>query len=46
MLRAERLAPEKVRNNVFVREAVSNLLATAQRDAGGGSCVGLPGGWG
>ncbi|WP_020666946.1 helix-turn-helix domain-containing protein [Amycolatopsis nigrescens] len=35
LLKAEKLAPEKVRNNVFAREAVTDLLGWARRDAGG-----------
>jgi transcriptional regulator with XRE-family HTH domain len=41
LLRAERLAPEKVRTNVFVREAVSNLITAARRDAGDRDLRGL-----
>ena len=35
LLRAEELAPQQVRNNVFVRETVADLLGSARRDAGG-----------
>jgi hypothetical protein len=41
LLRAESLAPQKVRSNVFVREAVTNMLAAARRDAGGRELRGL-----
>ncbi|MBB4686149.1 helix-turn-helix domain-containing protein [Amycolatopsis jiangsuensis] len=41
LLRAEALAPEQVRGNIFVREAVSSVLATARRDAGGRELRGL-----
>jgi hypothetical protein len=41
MVKAEHIAPQLVRNNVFVREAVANLLATARRDAGGRELRGL-----
>jgi len=41
LLRAEKLAPLKVRTNVFVREAVTHLLAGARRDAGGRELRGL-----
>lgn len=41
LLKAENLAPQQVRNNVFVREAVGDLLATARRDAGGRELRGL-----
>ena len=35
LARAEKIAPQLIRNNPFVREAVSGLLVKAQRDAGG-----------
>jgi transcriptional regulator with XRE-family HTH domain len=35
LLKAEKLAPEQVHRNVFVREAVSEALASARREAGG-----------
>ncbi|MGH3770616.1 MAG: helix-turn-helix domain-containing protein [Pseudonocardiaceae bacterium] len=41
LLRAERLAPQRVRNDLFVREAVANLLRQARRDAGGRELRGL-----
>ncbi|HEX4702993.1 MAG TPA: transcriptional regulator, partial [Pseudonocardiaceae bacterium] len=41
LLRAEKLAPQQVRNNVFVRETVADLLGTARRDAGGRELRGL-----
>jgi transcriptional regulator with XRE-family HTH domain len=41
LLRAEALAPQKVHSNVFVREAVTNLLSAAQRQAGGRDLRGL-----
>jgi hypothetical protein len=41
LVTAERIAPHWVRNNVFVREAVSDLLRRAQRDAGGRELRGL-----
>ncbi|HEX8866584.1 MAG TPA: helix-turn-helix transcriptional regulator [Lentzea sp.] len=41
LLEAEKLAPQKVRNNVFVRESVAGLLAQARREAGGRDLRGL-----
>ncbi|MGH3769879.1 MAG: helix-turn-helix domain-containing protein [Pseudonocardiaceae bacterium] len=41
LLRAERLAPQLVRNDLFVREAVADLLRRARRDAGGRELRGL-----
>lgn len=41
LVTAERIAPQRVRNNVFVREVVANLLRRAQRDAGGRELRGL-----
>jgi transcriptional regulator with XRE-family HTH domain len=41
LLKAERMAPQKVRNNVFVREAVADLIGSARRDAGGRELRGL-----
>src|SRR5882724_351667 len=38
---AEQIAPQLVRNNVFVREAVSDLVQRARRDAGGRDLRGL-----
>ncbi|MFF0149502.1 helix-turn-helix protein [Amycolatopsis sulphurea] len=41
ILKAEALTPQQVRNNVFVREVVSDQLRRAQRDAGGRELRGL-----
>ncbi|GDY29853.1 helix-turn-helix domain-containing protein [Gandjariella thermophila] len=41
LLQAEKLAPQQLRNNPFVREAVTNLLSAARRDAGGRELRGL-----
>jgi transcriptional regulator with XRE-family HTH domain len=41
LLHAEKLAPQKVRNNLFVREAVGDALRTARREAGGRDLRGL-----
>ncbi|HEX7660480.1 MAG TPA: helix-turn-helix transcriptional regulator [Pseudonocardiaceae bacterium] len=41
LLRAESLAPQQVRNHLFLREAVAGLLAAARRDAGGRELRGL-----
>lgn len=41
LLRAERLAPQRIRNDVFVREAVSGQLRAARRKAGGRDLRGL-----
>ncbi|WP_459706405.1 helix-turn-helix domain-containing protein [Actinophytocola sp. KF-1] len=41
LLRAEELAPQQVRNNVFAREAVTALLSTARGHAGGPDLRGL-----
>jgi transcriptional regulator with XRE-family HTH domain len=41
LLHAEKLSPQQVHNNVFVREAVISLLTTARRDAGGRELRGL-----
>ncbi|MGH3568549.1 MAG: helix-turn-helix domain-containing protein [Pseudonocardia sp.] len=41
LLRAERLAPQRVRNDVFVRETVTHLLPRARRDAAGRELRGL-----
>jgi transcriptional regulator with XRE-family HTH domain len=35
LVTAERIAPQHVRTNVFVREAISDLLRRARREAGG-----------
>lgn len=39
--RAERLAPQLICSNPFVRETVANLLRQARRDAGGRELRGL-----
>jgi transcriptional regulator with XRE-family HTH domain len=41
LLQAEKLAPQKVRNNVFAREAVSSVLAATRREAGSRDLRGL-----
>lgn len=41
LITAEKIAPQRVRNNVFVREAVADLLRQARRDAGGAELRGL-----
>jgi transcriptional regulator with XRE-family HTH domain len=41
LLKAEKLAPQRVRSDVFVRETVADLLRQARRDAGGGELRGL-----
>ncbi|MGH3770972.1 MAG: helix-turn-helix domain-containing protein [Pseudonocardiaceae bacterium] len=41
LLRAERLAPQLVRNDLFIREAVGDLLRQSRRDAGGRELRGL-----
>jgi hypothetical protein len=41
LVTAESIAPQRMRNNVFVREAVADLLRRAQRDAGGRELRGL-----
>ena len=41
IVKAEEIAPQFVRNNVFVRETVSDLVASARRDAGGRELRGL-----
>lgn len=41
LLRAEKLAPQRVHNDVFVREAVADQLRSARRDAGGRELRGL-----
>ena len=41
LAQAERLAPQRIRHDVFVREAVAGLLRTARRDAGGRELRGL-----
>lgn len=41
MLRAEKLAPQRIRTDVFAREAISAQLRRAQADAGGRELRGL-----
>jgi transcriptional regulator with XRE-family HTH domain len=41
LLQAERIAPQKTRNNVFVRQAVAGLLGSARGDAAGRELRGL-----
>jgi transcriptional regulator with XRE-family HTH domain len=41
LIRAEQLAPQQVHHNVFAREAVTDLLASSRRDAGGRELRGL-----
>ncbi|NUT49570.1 MAG: helix-turn-helix domain-containing protein [Saccharothrix sp.] len=41
LLHAEKLAPQKVRNNVFARESVSDLIRQARRESGGRELRGL-----
>lgn len=41
LLRAEKLAPQHIRHNVFVREAVAGHLRAMRRDAGGRELRGL-----
>ena len=41
LVKAERIAPQRIRNNVFVRESVSDLLTKARRDAGSRELRGL-----
>ncbi|WP_083753084.1 helix-turn-helix domain-containing protein [Actinosynnema sp. ALI-1.44] len=41
LLKAEKLAPQHIRGDVFVREAVSGELLRARRDAGGRELRGL-----
>ncbi|GAA3858895.1 hypothetical protein GCM10022243_25710 [Saccharothrix violaceirubra] len=41
LVTAESIAPQRVRNNVFVREAVADLLRRAQRDSAGRELRGL-----
>lgn len=41
LLRAEKLAPQGVHNDVFVREGIADLLRTARRDAEGRELRGL-----
>ncbi|WP_433567001.1 hypothetical protein ACQP1O_18550 [Nocardia sp. CA-151230] len=41
LLKAEILAPQRVRSDLFVREAVADQLRSARRDAGGRNLPGL-----
>lgn len=41
LIHAEKLAPQKVRNNVFAREVVSSVLTTSRREAGSRDLRGL-----
>jgi hypothetical protein len=41
LVTAESIAPQRVRNNVFAREAIASLLRRAQRDAAGRELRGL-----
>ncbi len=41
IMRAEKLAPQQIRNNVWARETVAGLLAATRRDAGGRDLRGL-----
>jgi hypothetical protein len=41
LIHAEAIAPQRIRNNVFVRETVTDLLRQARRDAGGRELRGL-----
>jgi transcriptional regulator with XRE-family HTH domain len=41
LVKAESIAPQRVRHNVFVRELVADLLTTARRDASGRELRGL-----
>jgi transcriptional regulator with XRE-family HTH domain len=41
LLKAEELTPQQVRNNAFVRDAVTSMLTVARRDAGGRNLRGL-----
>jgi transcriptional regulator with XRE-family HTH domain len=41
LVKAESIAPQRVRHNVFVRETVANLLTTARTDATGRELRGL-----
>jgi transcriptional regulator with XRE-family HTH domain len=41
LVRADRIAPQLIRNNPFVRETVSSLVMKARRDAGGRELRGL-----
>jgi transcriptional regulator with XRE-family HTH domain len=41
LVRAEQIAPQRIHNDLFVREAVAGLLRQARRDAGGRELRGL-----
>jgi hypothetical protein len=41
LIHAEAITPQRIRNNVFVRETVTDLLRQARRDAGGRELRGL-----
>jgi hypothetical protein len=41
LLHADHLAPQLIRHDVFVREAIADLLRQARRDAGGRELRGL-----
>lgn len=41
LVQADKIAPQLIRNNPFVRESVTNLLTTARPDAGGRELRGL-----
>jgi transcriptional regulator with XRE-family HTH domain len=41
LLHAEQLAPQRIRHDVFVREAIANLLRHVRREAGGRELSGL-----
>ncbi|GAA1232699.1 helix-turn-helix transcriptional regulator [Prauserella halophila] len=41
LVTAEQIAPQRIRNNLLVRETVSDLLSRARRDAGGRELRGL-----
>jgi hypothetical protein len=41
LLRAEKIAPQRIRPNPFVREAIGDLLRRARRDAVGRELRGM-----
>jgi hypothetical protein len=41
LLTAEKLAPQRIRNDVFIREAVADQIRAARREAGGRELRGL-----
>jgi hypothetical protein len=41
LVRAEQIAPQRIHNDLFVRETVAGLLRQARRDAGGRELRGL-----